>query len=339
MELSPGLELAWHLAGREAMAAKMKEIAPDHFFCALLKFSELNDDELKTAVSDPLAVKALVAERDKIRATLKERALPSTRVRHQLRRLLGQGDHQNAGGVLHRSDASRQLFERAARTAQQSRSALDCQHVLHVLLDGPTPAMVQVLGDAGAKALPAELPARKQALDRGAQDILQLADGGRFDPPAVCAPQVQVLSQALQSSDPAPILLICAPRVGLLPVVECAAQQARSQRYVARVDLAAVLEDAEDGKMPRGQIADLLTEAAGIENLLLFFDVTTQKPERASLLLSALKPSLGDPRPRLAVAVSTEVYHKIVENDPSLDGVFRVIWLHELTDAALPDEL
>ncbi len=43
MEISPGVEIVWNLAGLETRATRMKEIEPDHFFCGLLKFSEMNE--------------------------------------------------------------------------------------------------------------------------------------------------------------------------------------------------------------------------------------------------------------------------------------------------------
>ena len=41
MKVSVSIEVVLELAARETIAAKFKEIEPDHLFMALLKFSEL----------------------------------------------------------------------------------------------------------------------------------------------------------------------------------------------------------------------------------------------------------------------------------------------------------
>jgi ATP-dependent Clp protease ATP-binding subunit ClpA len=332
MELSPGVELTWSLAGREAQAAQMPAVEPEHFFCALLKFSEMDADDLTAVAARPAVAKVLLAERDQVQTIMKERSLDSTHLRHQLRRKLGHGNYQPTEEGLHRSDAARQLFELAARNARQDKIPLDALHLLQTLLANPTPAMQQVLGEGAAKAPPIEAKPDSPWLERYAQDIAQLAEGGKFDVPAVCAPQVQVLSLALNSADSAPILLIWAPRVRGLPIVGCAAQAALLR--VAKVDHIALLKDAPNEYLDR--VAQLLTDASQTEKLALFFDATGQKADQIMFLLTALKPGLSRSNPRLILAVSTDSYPTVMDANPDLEDVFRTIWLHELTEAGIP---
>jgi len=123
MDISPGTELVWRLAAAEAIAARRERIEPDHFFCALLKFSEVGTKELGVAAAHPLA-KVLMSEHDRVQAVLKELSLPTTRVRRQLRGALGRGTYEHKGEVVHRSTASRQLFNRAARAALKDKGVL-----------------------------------------------------------------------------------------------------------------------------------------------------------------------------------------------------------------------
>jgi ATP-dependent Clp protease ATP-binding subunit ClpA len=332
MEISPGVELTWSLAGREALAAQLPAVEPEHFFCALLKFSEMDADDLTAVAARPAVAKILLAERDQVQAILKEHSWDSTAIRRQLRRKLGQGNNQPTEEGLHRSDTARQIFELAARRARQENLPLDAPHLLQTLLDNPTPAMQQVLGLGDGKALPN--PARPESpwLARFTQDLAQLADGGKFDPPAVCAPQVQVLSLALNSADSAPILLIWAPGVPGLPIVGSAAQAAHLR--VAQVDHHALLKDDPNEFLDR--MAQLLSDASTTEKLALFFDATGQKADEMVFLLTALKPGLNKGNPRLILAVSTTGYPTAIDADPDLEGVFRTIWLHELTEAGIP---
>ncbi len=339
MEISPGIELVWNLAGHEAITARMEKIEPEHFFCALLKFSELEDDRLEAVVTRSQVAKVLITERDSVRTTLEKRSLPTTRVRHRLRQALGRGNYRHEGEAVHRSTASRELFNRAAKVARKDKGTLESDHLLRVLLEEPTPAMAEVMEDVGVKTPSAEPPAETPLLSRYAQDLLEVAKARRFRVPQARLPQVQVLTLALQSTDPAPILLICAPQVDAAPIVGCAAQELKGQKRIAGVDHVTMLREAEDVGTFANQMADLLAESADTENLVLFTDAVEQGMEGVSPLLSALKPALTDPTPRLVVAVSAEIYHDVVEPDLTLGGVFQTIWLHELAEGEVPAEL
>jgi len=334
MELSPSVELVWSLAGHEMVSGRMQEVEPEHFLCALLKFSELDNVDLEKVASDQSVVKALVTERDKVQAILKDHSLSSARVRHDLRRLMGRGSHEHTGGSIHRSDASRQLFEQATRLARQDKSQLEPRHLLQVLLDSPTPLMAKAMGGMERQATtPVEPEAPSPLVDRYVQDIAQLAGDGGFDVPAVCAPQVQVLKWAIQSADPSPILLVCEPRVNVLPLVGCATQESSGQRRIARCDHAAMRKSAVDKDAFAGQLSELLANVADAK-LALFLDATKQAVEDVAHLLSVLKPAV-DGGPRIILAVSEDVYSTTIEPDPELDRVFHAIWLHELHDVRL----
>jgi hypothetical protein len=332
MELSPGVELVWSLAGREMTLARMQEVEPEHFFCALLKLSELDGGDLERVAPDQAVTKTFVTERDEVRAMLKDGSLSSTRCRHDLRQVMGRGSHEHTGGSIHRSDASRRLFEQAARLARQDRSPLEPRHLLQALLDSPTPAMVKAMGARESSVpVPLEPEAPSPFVDRYVQDLAELAGGGGFAVPAVCAPQVLVLSWAIQSADPWPILLVCEPRVSPLPLLGRAAQESSGQRRITRLDHAAMRNGAADTDAFARQLSERLASVPEDDKLGLFLDATEQTPGEVAHLLSVLRPAV-DGGPRVILAVSQDVYSTTIEPDPELDRGFRVIWLHELKD-------
>ena len=329
MELSSGVELVWSLAGHETVSAKMQEVEPEHFFCALLKFSELDDDDLQKVASSQSIAKAWIVERDKVQAILKDHSLSSARVRHDLRRVMGRGNHEHTGGSIHRSDASRQLFEQATRLARQDASALEVCHLLRALLASPTPAMLKAMGQvkAPAEETRAESPSVRQYL----HDMAQEANP---EVTAVCAPQIHVLKWAIQSDDPAPILLVCEPPVSVASLVGCAVQELAGQRRVARCDHAAMRRDAADDEAWADQLAELLRDVADPDKLALFLEATRQTTDDVARLVSTLK-SAADGGPRIILAVNPSVHLDMTEADADWDGAFRVIWLHELQDVKL----
>lgn len=339
MELSPGVQLVWNLAAREAIAARVEEIQPEHFFCALLKFAQLEDDDLEAVAARPPVAKVLIAERDALQAIFEKRSLSTSRVRRQLRQALGRGNYQHSGDVVHRSPASRELFDRAVEAAGKDKSILESHQLLQALLEEPTPAMAVVMQDVGVKAPSAEPPAETPLLSQYGRDLLQLTEAGRLKIPEGSEPQVQVVSLAVQSVDPAPILLICAPQVDVMSIVGRVAQELRNEKRVVGVDCDRMVGEMYDPEAFATQVADLLAETAEVENLVLFAHVMDQRAEVVSVLLSALKPALAAAKPRLVVAVSAEVYHNVIEPDPVWGGVFRTIWLHELAQGEVPVEL
>jgi hypothetical protein len=130
---------------------------------------------------------------------------------------------------------------------------------------------------------------------------------------------MQVLSLALGSADPVPLLLVCTPGVPVLPIVWAAAQAAQAHQRLVKVDHITLRKDAPDAFFD--QMAQLLSEAATTKKLTLFFDATGQKTQDVLELLVALQPSLADGNPRLLVAVSADACAPVMEANPDLEGV------------------
>ena len=334
MQVSPGIELVWTLAVGETKAARMKEIEPEHFFLALLKFPELKDDELEAVAVRPKVAQGLVVERDIVKDILEKRSLPTKRTRRQLRRVLGRGSYQHEDKVIHRSQASREFFDRAANAARKGEGILNSECLLQVLVENPTSTIAGVMQDVGMKAPTATGSTETPKLSRYLIDILKAAPASGYKVPAFCQPQVQVLARDLQSGQAAPILLRCAPRVHVESIVGCVAQDLEDRIRIAEIDYLMMLGEGEDKEEFVARMAYLLAESAGTENLVLFADAREQEGKHASLLMSALEPALTNPVTRLVIAV-----RDLVELDPAMGGVLRTIWFHELDGEEVPTEL
>ena len=59
MQISPGTQLVWSLSGSEAVNLGMPKIEPDHLYCALLKFVELNDETIARLLTTPAKLQRL----------------------------------------------------------------------------------------------------------------------------------------------------------------------------------------------------------------------------------------------------------------------------------------
>src|SRR3989338_833165 len=326
MDLSPGVELVWSLAGRETINAKAQEVEPDHFFCALLKFAELSQSELAGLALQRSAAEAMEADRKALVTLLSEGGLDkqSSRVRHALRRAMEHGDVDHVDETLHRSEASRALFERAARLARKDGGPLRPAHLYAVLTDNPTSALTKVLADEGGvkprpagaasprgaatrrvgrEAKPAEVPAWLVEL----QEPTAHQREGKRDLPEAADPQGRVIAWAVGLPDPSPILLICEPKVSAAPLVSQAAEGMPQDAGIIQVDLAALRKEAKGGEGLAEQVGRVLGEAEPESKKKFFIDGTKQKAADIEAVVAAVQAA-ADEHPRVILAVSAADY-------------------------------
>jgi len=341
MKIFSGLGLVVIMAANEAVAARMKEIEPEHFFCALLKFSEIDENKVPPTITDKRLIDSIIFERDKIREILKGFPINTTQVRRQLRKVLGYGNYQHKGGVIHRSKASRELFMKTILAAQKNREKLDSTQIFKTLLKEPTPAMKQVL--KYKKPLDLDLfppgPIREGPLpSQYLKDISQSVKATGLKAPKTLLPQVKVLTLAVQSKENDPILLICMPEVQAVPIVKYVAQELKDIKRITEIDYNTMLKNAENKEKFKTLMIDVLTKSSNIKNLILFVD-TMKKEKEISLLLNILKPDLINNKQQFIVAVSEASYMNFIETDSTFYDIFRTIWLHKLKDDYVLKEL
>jgi ATP-dependent Clp protease ATP-binding subunit ClpA len=152
MKISLSIELVMQFAAYEAIAGRFGEIEPEHMLMALLRFPELSTEEMEKLVPGA-GIKEIVKEIDAVCKELSRRVLESKRIRRELRAKMGRGNKPFSGGVVHRSVASRQIFDIAGKLADDMDSdAVTAKHILTALMRAPTRLIKQVLGDTvGAK--------------------------------------------------------------------------------------------------------------------------------------------------------------------------------------------
>lgn len=343
MKILSSLDLVVILAANEAVAARRKEIEPEHFFCALLKFSESDEQKLQLTVKDRQLIDILITERDKVREVLKDYPIDTTKVRRQLRKVLGYGNYQYKGGVIHRSKESRQLFMKAILDAQKKSEKLNSAHLLKILLEEPTDAMKQVIEDKifiegrGEKIIPETLE-KLPLLSKYSIDISQYVKSRTISVSQNNLPQIQVLTHTLKTNDTDPILLICVPEVQANPIVLNSTQELINRKRILEIDLNKIFADTVDENKFSDLMANLLFESLDIKNLVLFID-TLKQENKTSLLLDVLKQDLLDNKQKFIIAVSKKNYRNIIETDQTFFGLFKIIWLHKLKEGDFYPEL
>ena len=177
MNFSPSIDLIWRLAAQEMAAGEYGEIQPEHFCMALLKFAEVAIQANEDAGEQAELAKVIAGDAQLVREALQKCGIESTSARRKLRKQLGKGGSPQQGEKVHRSAASRALFESAAKLAQESDTeTVTPLHLLTALVQSSTPAIVQVvLGKAAPTPRPAALP----LLEKHGQDLGKLAAEGQ----------------------------------------------------------------------------------------------------------------------------------------------------------------
>lgn len=351
MKVSASIELVWQLAGQEAIAGKFKEIEPEHFCMALLKFSELPVEEVDKIAPGAEVAKELAADVTAVREELDARSVDTPRARRELRKQVGKGDSPNDGGQMHRSKASRELIDAAAALADEAGSeTLAPCHVLAAILASPSEAMAAALGDgdeAGASKM-AKLP----HLAQHGRDLVQMARDGKLLPAKGRQAEGRALVRALAESDKKGILLVTNDDATAMQAADEAAAAIASKQCPASlkrhriVDVTSIESlsgerAGEGGNAFEGVVEKLVAEAASVEGLVLVWPAI--QAERGAKGISCwgqlLRTTLAGGEVRCICRIAQLAYHKWVEQDSAWRRLVHVMWIRDEARGDIPDEL
>jgi len=146
VHISASIEIICHVACQEALSADYCEILPEHFWMGMLKFAELPVEDTEKIMPSAATAHQLSIEVDSIRRAFAYRAINTTITRRRLRTELGKGNSPHFEGQLHRTEASRRLFDKAAQFAANAGSqVMMTDHLLSALVTIPTEVALCVL--------------------------------------------------------------------------------------------------------------------------------------------------------------------------------------------------
>jgi len=357
VNLSPSIDLIWRLAAHEMAAGEFREIEPEHFCMALLKFAEVAAKEADGEGAQVEAVKFVAGEAQLVREALSRCGIDSTSARRELRRLLGKGDTPHRGGKVHRSDSSRALFASAAALATESGSdTVTPLHFLTALVQSPTPAIAQaVLGKApGPAGTPGPTPL--PALEENGQDLVRQAAKKRFTVKPGLEAATRALIEALKQPHRKSILLasesddLVVEIAGSLAnalAAKDAPQVLRGKRFI---DISASSRAAS----PLGMRPPAEVEAAELERMRRVFVEAAAHPEVLLLVPAVdtgpndarggpwtrlLRQTLAEGKAQWLCRVRPSVLAEQLRKDPLWKARAQAVWLHEVAQGSAPREL
>lgn len=345
MKLSAALTVIWKLAMHEAVTAAFREIEPEHFLAAVLKFSELPaignlQDSGGAEVARQLAVEIAA-----VRGELARRNLDSKALRRRLRARLGKGDHPPMGETPHRSVASRAIFTQAAqRAAERHAPFITAILLLEALWAAPTPTMIEVMGEAIAAPAPAP-PVAPRWIAQG-QDLVEWAASGKL--PALPNRPVEGKALGLVLGQPQVrgIFLVGDETAVMATIFTLARAMALGQATPALgtrrlIDLRDFAQDAEQLQSWPGPLAALLNETAA-DNIVLVLPAlleTAWDLERQQAYLNLLKVAWRVGNTRCLVPVEPLAYRQWIAPDPDWRRLAQVMWIAAAVADDIPEEL
>lgn len=343
--MEPGLsiQIIWPLAAEEAIAGTSESIEPVHLFNAILKFAELQDEQFERMLRDAVIAPLLVKERDAVKSTLSAHGIDtpktSTNLRHALRDRYGKGacEHRT-GRTIHRSDAAKDLCNRAEDSAQAAgRRRWEAVDLCECLLQTPGTRIAAILAGYGAAPMPAciETP----LLDKYGREVTAPADKGGPDQfacakvDAVCRVVVEYLFGPRRRNA---LLVETGERTAAQIVVLLAAlfggdapPKGAAGKRIVELSLPRIAEGATSASEVEARMAGVLREAAESGNVLLWLSafhlyVTVGEPELGAALSEGL--AAGQ---LLAIASTVqEKYTSHIKPSHVWQRLFQPIWLH-----------
>lgn len=345
MNLSPSVELLWQIAGQEAIAAQFGEIEPEHFLAALFKFAELPIRDLDNIAPRADVVRELRAEVDAVRGELETRSIDSTRLRRELRALLGKGDGGFDGEQMHRSPACREFIDVAARLADDAGSeTLTAIHLLEAALTSPTPLMQEVLGKAVGPRRPK--PAATPLIDECGNDLVSAAAAGRLPRTSERPAEAKALIRLLADSQRRSVFMVTDSGEAARSVVATAAatiagsdQESTMGRRI--VDVTG-LKPVGRSKADRIQhLEKLLGEASAADEVILFVPPieAAANPNATNPWADLLKKTLIGSSVQCICQATPMAYKRWLKKDYDWKRQTQVMWIEESGTRSVPLEL
>lgn len=364
MGISATTNLAWRLAVREVVSAKMREIEPEHLLAALTKLPQFCAGNTK--LPERFDLEAARPEMTLVAEVLMVFGIKADDFRAELRKRVGQGIHTfGKGEVVHRSDRSRKIFARAeaiagelaATTVQtghlflamlEERDSLGCclfveyRANLNALAELTRKRLQEQSAAPVAGGQPGNETTETPWLDKFGRDLTKEARDGKLGPIVGRRKELLQVIQTLARASKNNPALVGEAGVGKTAIVEALAirimegkdPQVLDGKRLVELNMGALTA----GTTLRGQFEERLTkiiaEATAHPEIILFIDelhtmMGAGKGEGSMDAANILKPALARGGVRCIGATTVAEYRRYIEADAALERRFEKVMVPE----------
>ncbi len=345
MKVSVSIDLVLQLAAQEAVVHQFKEIGPEHLFMAVLKFSELPAKDLNKIVPDSHVSKDLERETSAVNDELKRLSIDSTKVRRSLRANFSKGNTPYDGGHIHRSQVSKDLFNKAAGLAnERGDDIFTAEVLLEAILASPTPAIERELGPGSWRE---PRPSSTPLLDEHGRDVGQIVVKRKISPVTNRKAESKVLVNALEQKDHQNIFLISDSVATGFSVIVASVARIAEKDVSAGLKGKRIIDLTEEKSTDKPLVEDrellgkLISEASTSNKIILVLPEmkTIQETKKLVDWYSFIKTELKKKPTSSICIIGPSVYKKHIEKDDEWKALSRSIWIREKNTSEIPTEL
>lgn len=328
--MSITIQAIWILAAQEAISVDFREIEPEHFLEALLRFAESSADAFPCHDLDSNAIDCLNREAGELKADLAKLSIDGTATRRAIRVQLGSGVYKHKGDIIHRSEQCRALFDNAAKSAAQTgEDVITCRVLLDAILSAPTQVIATVLN-------------KNDGLDDHCSSKSLLARFGKplsGDIESTNAPACKVLLQLLAKEEAKAIVLIADDEAVSMRVLNAAASTIQCKAVDRELWSTRFLVITPDGYDPVSEdiLKGIFSEASTLPAVYLVL--------YPRMLGGSVDPVSGYPSAAIdslaahCIWIATRSQYSMwCERCARWSNFLRPIWCHEI-GRTLPDQL
>jgi len=346
MKVSANIGLVWQIAGQEAISGRFKEIEPDHFCLALLKFAELSVEEVEKVVNGAIVARELAVEVNAVKEELDSRSVDTKAKRRELRKRIGKGDNEYDGGLMHRSQSSRELFDAASKHGDDAGAdTLIARHLIEALFASPTSAMIAVLGESlnRQRVRPAKIP----ILDEYGRDLTAKAAEGRLVTAPGRSAEIKALYQILSQKKLRSVLLVDESDETTRSVIEGVAHIFGSKKAPAHsepkriIDVSGINFSQKEAEASLRKMERVFGAASAAEGIVIFGPAIEETSGScpAPEWLKLLKSTLTRGGVQCICRIDPSIYQRWVVKDRMWRRLAQVMWIQHKSKEKIPDEL
>lgn len=341
--------MVWPMAAMEAQALGWLEIEPEHLLCAILKFAELNVDDLERLGEATGNVGELRQRHSDLRKSLDEPwgiTVPhiSMPLRRSLRRRGNGEPNKHPGGVVHRSDAARKVFNAAQNIAERDgRQCFGLADLLNAILYDPDEWIRRGL-DQHKIISASQLSQRDQAIEKWADFFVPLTPSGTpnsTDKQRILAdPAIRVLTDMFAKPTQRPCLMIHGPDRTAHDVLTDLLNRPNDKKppKIIRIDSRALLNTmSEDPSFSASSFLEFLTDETNRKTVWFFNSLHRYLAEELTPPSFQLRfmQWLKQADSRFLFAILESQYNRRAEQHSDWKNIFQLIWIRGPSQSAV----
>lgn len=345
MKVSKSIEIIWHLAGSEAIAADFGELEPEHFMIAILQFVDQPLFKVEKVVSGSEAIKALKSDIKALKAELEEKKMDPRVVRRELRKAMGKGENPYEGKQLHRTPATREIFDKAARLASDSHSdTLMAKHLLSILMETPSPVLAQVIAGCMEPSVKAEPKQPLRLLYEYATDLKSIVMNDKSWPEDMHVAAARAVLRVLGSNTPNSVFLVTddvkMAKAVILAVTRMVYSKNAPNALKGKrlLDLSEIKPDADSSRSDNDLFENLLIEASSTPGFILYLPAVLPSSENQVPWADTLQNLAAADKIQFAAPMPHSVSAKI-KRDPVWKRIAHFVTVSTRKTDAIPLEL